>query len=208
MESDIRYKILKRLESKSRSTAEYNSNEFLSELHDDLGTIKRSLVELMREGLIYESNIDDYKKSVSYGINTSTSINDNPDFINQVKSPERLNGDVGDHGKKISDIRLIISIKGLRWLEEYEKFGLDKKSVRLKVNWFPVTIVAAVLGLIGGGWKIYDETIGSSKQEYTTPRQQYQSKQTTNLIDTIVVSEIDTVYLDTSSVVDTTNKQE
>ncbi len=123
IKSDIRYKILDHLLEINNSTNEFIANQFLSTLHDDLGTIKRALMELIEDGYIKESNID---TSVSNYTSPIKSINTVGDIAR--KNPQRLIED-----SEISKIRIYITFKGKQFLQEIE--NENKRMNHLKYEW-------------------------------------------------------------------------
>jgi len=130
MESDIRFKILKRLQEENKSTGEFKSNCFLKGLSSDLGAIKRALVELLNLGLISESNKDwvsEKKEHVVFKIDTKGPTN------SPKKNSERLCSEYGP-------IRLILTIKGLEFLEQREKRPLEIDSIEKSIRLASATI--------------------------------------------------------------------
>jgi hypothetical protein len=141
MEQDIRLRILHELNSKDGGTAEFKANEYLEKLHQDLGTIRRALIELLDEGLIAESNITDLQDSV-----IRTKLKSVGKDLNK-KDSKRLNND-----KSIPKIRIYITIKGKLFLREEFKI---KKEISLlnhqdkTKRWvFGMAAFGAVTGLI------------------------------------------------------------
>jgi hypothetical protein len=139
---DIRIALLEKLNSLKNGASEFIANEFLSSLHDDLGTIKRMLIELIDSDLIIESNVtkSDHPKSIIWQIDTTAHDND-PERDNK-KSSKRLIRKVGN-SEKIQCIRLLISLKGMNFLIENAKLKNELKLSRWQRYWFwPVALIA------------------------------------------------------------------
>jgi hypothetical protein len=149
-ETDIRISVLKELRKLNFGTSEYIANEFLESLNTDLGSIKRMLVELIDEGLIQESNIyeDNLTDSVIRKIDTKT-INLDKDSQERIdkKSSKRL---IERQGKfdRIPSIRIMITLKGINFLIENEKLGIDLTLSKWQRCWFWAVAFIAVCGLI------------------------------------------------------------
>ncbi len=133
IKTDIRFKILAHLLEINNSTNEFMANEFLSTLHDDLGTIKRALIELIEEGYIKESNID---TSIPYYTSPVKSIVTIGNITR--KNPKRLIED-----SEISKIRIFITLKGKQFLQEID--NENKRMNHLKYDWLK-NIVYLLIG--------------------------------------------------------------
>ena len=144
---DIRIRLLEKLKKNNKGTEEFVANDFLNELHNDLGTLKRSLIELVDFDLIRESNVekDDGKKSVIRNIDTDTADLSKSDIDNK-KSSLRLLNNVGAFSK-IKPIRLTITVKGLQFLVENEKLGVDLTLSKWQKKWFWPVAISGVIGL-------------------------------------------------------------
>jgi len=136
---DIRFKILDHLDKNGRSTEEIVCNEFLASLHYDLGTIKRTLIELIEKGYINESNVnwerDRETASVIFAINTKGD--------KTRKDTKRLL-DIND----IKAIRLYLTLDGKKFL--IESSNLKRTTWMLKNEWwlrFAILIFGAILTL-------------------------------------------------------------
>jgi|GEM_PF-5952240 len=109
--TDIRLRILERLDQENKSTEEFIANEFLETLHTDLGTIQRAVIELLDDKYIKESRPSAVRK-----IETSKG-----------KSSKRLLD-----GNDIPSIRLYITLKGKQYLaEQRDRYGRDSQSARI-----------------------------------------------------------------------------
>ena len=110
---DMRFKILEYLHKNGSSTEEVQLSDFLWTIHRDLGTIKRTLIELIAKGYINVSNVnwetEKESKSVIFKINADGSTGE----LNN--RPERLQ-DRND----IKEIRLYLTLDGKRFLIEAE----------------------------------------------------------------------------------------
>ena len=161
---DIRLNILKRIEQENRGTAEFIANEYLSTAHDDLGTIKRAVLDLLDDGYVRESNLswpDQKSKSVVFNIDTTGG---KPN-----KNSNRLN-----NKNDIKSVRLYITLKGKRFLIEEE--NLRRTTWWIKHDWW-LRIIYIALGAgigIGGSYLTYspDTDKKEQRQEQATPSQQ------------------------------------
>lgn len=119
---NIRLTILKKLEEESgKAPTEFIANEFLHQLHDDIGTIKRTLIDLVENGLILWSNNDKQSSidTITKVLNTTCYGNSQKDKENS-KNTLRFIDSLGNQ-EKIKTIRLHITIKGLKFLYDYEQ---------------------------------------------------------------------------------------
>lgn len=138
--SDIRYKILEYLNQNGNSTEEVRCSIFLAHLHNDLGTIKRTLIELINKGYINESNVDwvneKETKSEIFKINTRGNI--------ERKDSKRLLD-----SKDIKEIRLYLTLDGKRFLIESENLKHTTWMIRNE-KWFRILLIfiGALLSLI------------------------------------------------------------
>ncbi|WP_409029000.1 hypothetical protein [Gracilimonas sediminicola] len=123
MEKDIRIRILEHFQDLNKSTEETKANKWLSDIHSDLGTIRRGLIELIRFDhlSISEKEKDEaicwLKKEWDTTTNNIPQTRDDKDK----KSSKRLIEDVGNHAK-VKEVRLITTVHGIRFLEEYSRF--------------------------------------------------------------------------------------
>lgn len=130
---DIRLEILHHINKKQKATEEYVANEYLYGLHDDIGTIRRALRELLAEGLIGESNVTSENSVI---LNQMASVGPP-----SKKSSERLvNGD-------IDSIRLYITLKGKLYLVEEKKINNELLLSEWNIS---IRIVLILLAIIGG----------------------------------------------------------
>lgn len=151
MEKDLRYKILFHMKSLGNSTEEWHANEYLSTCHSDLGTIIRALVELVDEGLIF--NCYDRNKSIHYQDLSKIDTSNKKNGIN-AKNPLRFN-DVKNQlncSEEIKAVRLYITLKGLMFLQEKEKFKLDKINSGRTKNWFYLLLAITIAVGVGNVW--------------------------------------------------------
>ncbi|QNR22775.1 hypothetical protein [Croceimicrobium hydrocarbonivorans] len=121
--SDLRLQILQHFESLNRSTSETVANKFLHGLHEDLGTIRRALIELIQEDYIRISSIgnqDPVEFLKTHWNSTTYSAQRSKSDINK-KSSKRLLKAVGEHGK-VPDIKLYTTVKGLMFIKEYRRY--------------------------------------------------------------------------------------
>jgi hypothetical protein len=147
-DKDIRIKLLKKLNELNNGTSEFIANEYLSKLHTDLGTIRRLLIELIDFDMIRESNIpkENYKESIIRNINTTKSKGENFADLEFKKSSKRLKGKYGEFDK-IPDVRITITIKGLKFLTENEKLFWDSKMAKWKhYTFWPLLIFSFLMG--------------------------------------------------------------
>ncbi len=104
---DLRLEILHEIKNREKSTEELIANSFLQALNEDLGSLRRALIELLDEGLIGESNVTPETSIVRNKLDSSGPPS--------VKSSKRLtNGEIGP-------IRLFITLKGTLFLIEEKK---------------------------------------------------------------------------------------
>ena len=121
-EKDIRIKILERLEREEQSTAEFMANEFLATLHPDLGTVKRSVLDLIEDGYIKQSF---------------------PSDISAINTVERKGSDRFLDKNDIPPVRLFITLKGQQFLIESK--NLKRTTWMIKHDWW-VKIVYLIAG--------------------------------------------------------------
>ena len=140
--NDIRYKVLLRLQKQKNGTDEFKANEFLTTLHDDLGTVRRALIDLVESGYIRESNVDasgvNPQESVIYNIK-SRGPKENKKAIRLVED------------KSIGVIRIHITLKGIQFMTETENEHIRMRSI--KNEWWKnliFLILGSVLTLIVG----------------------------------------------------------
>lgn len=134
--SDIRLKILDHLNKSGRSTEEINCNNFLVTLHNDLGTIKRTLIELIEKGYIKESNVDwDRERETSSVIFKIKTIGN----LTRKDSKRLLNPE------DIKAIRLYLTLEGKKFLIESE--NLKHYSWTIRNDWW-LKIVYLIIGSI------------------------------------------------------------
>lgn len=132
-------KILLRLKEENLGTGEFIANQFLSTLHDDLGTLRRALVDLFNCGYATESNLYWPEQKADF---VTSKIDTRGTLGPEAKKSSRLN-DPND----IPPIRLVITLTGLRFLVEAENLRrttfLIKHDLWIKSG---VLILGAVLG--------------------------------------------------------------
>lgn len=110
------------MKSLGNSTQEWKANKYLSTCHTDLGTIRRALLELKDEGLIRKSNHNTKNKYQEI-----EDIETNEGLVGEnAKNPKRLD-DPDNELKcnpkyKIGTIRIYITLKGLDYIRNYERF--------------------------------------------------------------------------------------
>lgn len=135
-DTDIRYIILKKLRKENAGTAEFSANQFLASLHRDLGTIRRALTDLIKDGYIWESNIDwDNDRDESEVSRIST--------INSVGPPAQK--DSKRLLTEIKPIRIYITLKGMRFL--IESYNLRRTTWNLRNEWW-IRILFLVIGAV------------------------------------------------------------
>lgn len=119
--NDIRYKVLLRLQKQKNGTDEFKANEFLATLHDDLGTVRRALIDLVESGYIRESNVD------ASGVNPQESViyNIKSRGPKENKKARRLAED-----KSIGVIRIHITLKGIQFMTETENEHFRMRSIK------------------------------------------------------------------------------
>jgi hypothetical protein len=122
MKDDLRIKILNHFRKLNKSTSETRANDWLAKQHSDLGTIRRSLVDLVDSEYIKLSSIGDKnpKEWLETNWDSSTSGARTEDD-NDKKSAQRLIRKVGNH-EKVKDVRLYTTVKGLTFIAEYNRF--------------------------------------------------------------------------------------
>lgn len=137
--SDIRLKILNKLSAQKKGTEEFLANELLAKIHNDLGSVRRALIDLIEAGYIKESNVDwrteKENKSVIYSINTIGPPEN--------KSTKRLIND-----DSIGAIRIYLTLAGQEFLVESENLRLTTWTIRN--DWW----LKIIYMLIGAGISI------------------------------------------------------
>jgi hypothetical protein len=155
---DLRFKVLEYLQENGSSTEEVQCNEFLSKLHIDLATIRRTIKELIEKGYINESNIDwekDRDKSIIFNLKTNGATGQEDNRI------ERLldSNDIGT-------IRLYLTLDGKRFLIESENLRrttwMIRNDIPMKLSF---AIFGAVLGIVS---TLVTQYIRSDKDSSTT----------------------------------------
>lgn len=145
----MRFIILQRLKFEDKGPAEFIANDFLSELHTDLGTIRRALIDLVEMGLIGLINKQDKKGAIEWLVNElNTSIDaghtrDDKHMQIKTSSKRLIEGEIGGDLKKIGNIGLNLTIQGVNWLIEHDTLRRTNKLVK-----YDLVIKGAVL-LIG-----------------------------------------------------------
>lgn len=137
--TDIRFKTLKHFENLKASTAETFGNEWLSKQHKDLGTIRRSLIDLIESDFIRLSSIGkespvEWLEREWNSTTTGKKTSDDEDKM----SSQRLIRRVGDWSK-VADARIYTTVKGLVFIKDYRK---SKNDIWNKI--FMVLFTAAV----------------------------------------------------------------
>lgn len=144
LNSDIRYKILYELNKIGHSTEEIPINTFLATLKTvkgtkDIGTIKRAILELIKEEYVEESPS---RKRIIDEINTNGPAE-------TFKNPKRFIQDVGD-APKIDNIYLIITLKGKKFLVEWDKLESDISNSKFLEQTRWITLIMAIGGFVLG----------------------------------------------------------
>lgn len=122
MKHDLRIRILNHFKDLDQSTAETRANDWLEKQHDDLGTIRRSLIDLIELDYIRVSSIGDEDPIVWLVKHWDTKTNgprtkDDDDK----KSSKRLVESVGNYSN-VEDVKLYTTVKGLTFIAENNRF--------------------------------------------------------------------------------------
>lgn len=148
-DEDIRTMILSELSRQENSTAEFIANKFLYNIHKDLGTTIRALIELIEEGFVKESNID-WKDESQKNNSIVLSIDTTGKPGSNAKNPKRLL-DSSD----IKSIRLFITLKGKMYLIQDKKLKIDFTLSKWQKIWFwpiafigIISLILAILALV------------------------------------------------------------
>lgn len=122
-EKDIRLKILLHFEGLEGSSKETIANNYLAGLENDLGSIRRTLIELIQEDFIRLSSIQNENpiKWLNRELDTTTHDRANSQKYQNKKSSKRFLKHVGNQSK-IPKIRLYVTLKGLLFIKEYKRF--------------------------------------------------------------------------------------
>ena len=122
MNKDLRVNILRHFDNLDNSTSETKANPWLSKQHTDLGTIRRSLIDLIKSDFIRLSSIGDIDpiKWLETKWDTTTHGEQTADG-NDKKSSKRLVQKVGQY-EKVEDVRMYTTVKGLMFINEYRRF--------------------------------------------------------------------------------------
>jgi hypothetical protein len=132
---DLRFKVLEYLQENGSSTEEVQCNEFLSKLHGDLATIRRTIKELIEKGYINESNIDwdkDRDKSIIFNLNTTGATGQENNRVERLLNP-----------KEIGTIRLYLTLDGKKFLVESENLRRTTWMIR---NDNKIKVLFAIFG--------------------------------------------------------------
>jgi|GEM_PF-6383979 len=135
---DIRFKILNHLARKGSSTEEVQCSDFLACLHPDLGTIRRTLKELIVKGYINESNIDwakEREQSTIWKIET-------------IGSPQKKESSRLLDRQDIKEIKLYLTLDGKKFL--IEAANLKHTTRKIRNEWwmkFAILIIGGALTL-------------------------------------------------------------
>ena len=143
MSKDIRLQILLHFRDLNVSTEERIANQWLSQVHYDLGTIRRALIELILEGYLVIPGLE--KDEAVTWLNSemdSTTSKLTPAERHAKKSSMRLIKEVGGY-PKVADIRLHTTIAGVVFIEKYLR---DRNDIWIRVM---LMLLGVVLGIIG-----------------------------------------------------------
>lgn len=119
MKRDLRLTILKYFSKLNASTSETAANEWLSKQHDDLGTIRRALIELIETDLMAISEMDKFS-AVSWlktNLDTKTVALTADKDKRDKKSSRRLIEKV-EAFSEIPKIRLFVTLQGVMFVNE------------------------------------------------------------------------------------------
>jgi hypothetical protein len=139
---DIRILILRELDKKNRSTAEYRLNEYLATLHDDLGTIRRSLIELQEEGLIansYNYNIKNLLITTEKDYKMYHNVHDMHESY--LKKSRRLIEDPEVTRYGIQGLYFYICLKGKTFIFENSKSKRDSLLGKFRISIFWIAFI-------------------------------------------------------------------
>ncbi len=127
MEKDLRIRILEHLVNNGQSTEETILNDFLGKSGEDLGVIRRSLIELIESGYVKISNTENHKaiQELNEQLNSTTQRGTPHQDAEDKKSCKRFLHDVGNHKKIRLKIRAYATVKGINFLIEYHKLHDD-----------------------------------------------------------------------------------
>lgn len=146
---DLRIRILRYYKERNTSTEEHSSNAWLEKQNKDLGTIRRALLELINDDYLIISNaskeISIQKVTEKFETkNLSKPLSDD-DILK--KSSERLIKDVGDN-KKIPEYKFITTVKGIKFLIEFDKLNNDSTMAKWqKIAFWPLLIISSTLAI-------------------------------------------------------------
>jgi hypothetical protein len=146
---DIRIAILRYFKESNISTEEHPLNEWLEKQNDDLGTIRRALIELIENDFLIISNLDKEHSVSIVKKEYDTTTHSNPLTENDKikKSSKRLIEDLHNL-KKIKELKFITTINGIKFLIEFDKLKDDSKLSKWQKKWFWVVAVIGLVGLI------------------------------------------------------------
>lgn len=147
--SDLRIRILKYYKERKSSTEEHSSNSWLEKQSDDLGAIRRAIIELITEDFLIISNAtkDKALEKVEEAFNT-TAHGLTPEKTKLKKSSKRLIQDVDEY-KKIPEYKFFTTVKGIKFIIEFEKLKLDKTiATWQRIAFWPLLILSLFLGLV------------------------------------------------------------
>lgn len=148
MPDDLRIKILRYFIDKKTSTEEHPSNEWLANQHNDLGTLRRALLELIDNEFLVISNKNkkDSLQKIQTEFNTGALQFSNPlsSLDEMRKSSKRLTNNLRNFNR-IPDIKFITTVKGLKFIIEFDKLKVDATlSHRRKIWFWPIAISGLV----------------------------------------------------------------
>ncbi len=145
MAKDLRIRILEHFQDLEKSTEEIKANEFLVKLNDDLGTIRRAIIELIRFDhlVISEKEKADAISWLKKEWDTETNGPRTEDD-NHKKSSKRLIQKVGNHSK-VKAVRLITTVHGIRFMEDYTRY---KREHLYRIGYLVLGIVLTLLATL------------------------------------------------------------
>jgi hypothetical protein len=144
---DLRIRILRYHKVRNTSTEEHSSNDWLEKQNKDLGAIRRALLELINDDYLIISNAskESSLKKVTEKFDTKNHSNPLSDEDKLKKLSKRLITDVGVN-KKIPEYKFITTVKGIKFLIEFDKLNIDSTMAKWqKIVFWPLLIISALL---------------------------------------------------------------
>ncbi|MEQ9117471.1 hypothetical protein [Fulvivirga sp.] len=169
---------MSRLLKEDKGTSEFIANDFLFHECSDLGTIRRSLIDLHEQGLIGISNTNQHEVVRWLTINLDTATDKQKaastfgkefgeEWVEAKKSSKRLVQKLAPHSK-IEPLRLFITIKGVKFLGEFD--NIKRTNYWIRNQWWIAPITAVAIAVISSLLTWYLTTKDTKEASPTPPK--------------------------------------